>query len=129
MTVLGKLPALPRYLNPRLMRLAPRMLPLAVIHHQGRRSGRGYDTPVQAYPTPNGVLIGLAYHSNPDWVLNVLAAGTAQMTRGGKRYTLAQPRRRDSEARRDLPRPVALMMRALAIDEFLEVDAVLDHRD
>ena len=126
MTVLSHVSGLPRYLNPRLMPAARRFPPLAVIHHQGRRTGRTYDTPVQAYRTGNGYLVGLAYDTNAQWARNVLASGRAQMTRAGQRYTISQPRRRGPEARHDLPAPVALMMRALGIDEFLEFDAARD---
>jgi deazaflavin-dependent oxidoreductase (nitroreductase family) len=122
MTVLGHLPSLPRYLNPALTPVARRLPPLAVIHHRGRRSGREYDTPVQAYPTRNGVLVGLAYTSNAQWARNVLAAGAASMTRAGRTSTIRNPRRRGPDALRDLPGPVALMMRALDIEDFLEFD-------
>lgn len=122
MTVLGRLPSLPRYLNPVLTPVARRLPPLAVIHHRGRHSGREYDTPVQAYPTRDGVLVGLAYTRNAQWARNVLAAGTATMTRGGRTSTISNPRRRGPEALSDLPGPVALMMRSLDIRDFVEFD-------
>jgi deazaflavin-dependent oxidoreductase (nitroreductase family) len=126
LTVLSHAPGLPRRLNPVLLPAARRFRPLAVIHHQGRRTGRAYDTPVQAYRTRNGYLVGLAYDRNAQWARNVLAAGHAGMTRAGQRYTISQPRRRGPDARQDLPVWVAPMMRMLGIDDFLEFDAVRD---
>ena len=80
--------ALPRYLNPVLTPLARRLPPLAVLHHVGRRSGTAYDTPVQAFRTPQGFVVGLAYEPDAAWALNLLAAGDGQMTRAGRRYQL-----------------------------------------
>ena len=65
----------------------------------------------------------LAYSRNAAWALNLLAAGGAEMTRGGRRYQLTQPRRAVSEARELLPARVSLMMRALRINDFLQFDA------
>jgi deazaflavin-dependent oxidoreductase (nitroreductase family) len=123
MSVLSRLPGLPRHLNPKLTPLARRLPPLAVLHHQGRRTSRSYDTPVQAFRTQTGFIVGLAYNSQADWALNILTAGQAEITRGGRRYALSKPRRRGPEAGKDLAAPVALMMRILGIDEFLEFDA------
>jgi deazaflavin-dependent oxidoreductase (nitroreductase family) len=123
MTALSRMSGLPKFLNPKIMGVARRLPPLAVLHHRGRSSGRAYATPVQAYPTTNGFLVGLAYDSNAQWVLNLLAAGTGEMTRSGRNYTLTRPRRRGPEARQDLPAPVAFTMRTLGIAEFMEFDA------
>lgn len=120
MTALSRMTGLPKFLNPRIQRMARRVPPLAVLHHRGRKSGRGYDTPVQAYRTTTGFLIGLAYDSNAQWARNLLAAGTGELTRAGHTYTLTNPRRRGPEALRDLPAPVALMMRSLGINAFME---------
>ncbi|MEV6348257.1 hypothetical protein [Actinoplanes sp. NPDC051851] len=113
-----------KYANPLLMSLARRLPPLVVLHHRGRRSGREFNSPVQAYRTQNGTfLVGLAYHRDANWALNMLAAGGGSMTRAGARYALSRPRRRSAEARADLPRPVAALMRSLKIDDFIEFDA------
>lgn len=44
----------------------------------------------------NGYLVGLAYDRDAQWARNVLAAGQAEMTRAGHRYTISQPHRRGS---------------------------------
>ncbi|MFB7712480.1 hypothetical protein [Streptomyces sp. NPDC056105] len=123
MTALQRLSGLPRFLNPKIMPLARRPPPLAVLQHRGRTSGRVYFTPVQAYRTKSGFLVGLAFSSEAQWARNLLAAVTGEITRAGRQFTLTQPRRRGPEALKDLPAPVALIMRSLKIAEFMEFDA------
>ncbi|MGW0860570.1 nitroreductase family deazaflavin-dependent oxidoreductase [Streptomyces sp. NPDC002690] len=123
MPVLSRFSGLPRYFNPVLRPLARWIPPLAVLHHRGRRSGTPFDTPVQAFRTGTGFIVGLAYDSNANWALNILAAGGGTISRGGRRYTISRPRRRGPEARADLAAPVGFVMRKLDIDDFLEFDA------
>jgi len=115
--------ALPHLLNPLGMPLARRLPPLAVLHHRGRRTGRSYDTPVQAYHAPDGWVVALAYDQNSAWVLNLLAAGGGEMTRAGRRYRIARPRRVGPETRKRLPALASLQMRAVGIEEYLQFDA------
>lgn len=122
MSVLSRFPGLPKRLSPVLRPLAGWVPPLAVLHHRGRRSGNAFDTPVQAFRTDTGFIIGLAYNANANWALNILAAGGGEISRGGRRYVLTNPRRRGSEARTDLPAPIGVMMERLGIEEFLECD-------
>jgi deazaflavin-dependent oxidoreductase (nitroreductase family) len=115
--------ALPRLLNPLVGPLTRRVPPFAVLHHRGRRSGRSYDTPVQAYSTSDGWLVGLAYDHNAPFALNLLAAGEGEMTRAGRRYRISQPRRVGREALKTLRALAALEMRVVGIDGFLQFDA------
>lgn len=115
--------ALPRLLNPLVGPLTRRVPPFAVLHHRGRRSGRSYDTPVQAYSTSDGWLVGLAYDHNAPFALNLLAADEGEMTRAGRRYRISQPRRVGREALKTLRALAALEMRVVGIDEFLQFDA------
>jgi hypothetical protein len=118
-----RMAALPRLLNPLVLPLTRRVPPLAVLHHRSRRSGRSYDTPVQAYSTSDGWLVGLAYDHNAPFALNLLAAGGGEMTRAGRRYRISRPRRIGREALKTLSALAALQMRAVGIDEFLQFDA------
>ena len=115
--------AVSRSLNPLVLPLTRHLPPFVVLHHQGRRSGRSYDTPVQAYRTSDGWVVGLAYNHNSAWVLNLLAAGGGEMTRAGRRYRISGPRRVGREALTKLPALAALEMRMVGIDEFLQFDA------
>ena len=123
MTFPRPMAVLSRHLNPLVSPLTRRLPPLAVLHHRGRRTGRSYDTPVQAYHTSDGWVVGLAYDNNAPFALNLLAAGGGEMTRAGRRYRITQPRRVGREARDLLPAWASLMMRALGIDEFLQFEA------
>jgi deazaflavin-dependent oxidoreductase (nitroreductase family) len=121
--------ALPRVLNPLGMPLARRVPPLALLHHRGRRSGRSYETPVQAYRTSDGWLVGLAYDHNAPFALNLLAAGEGEMTRAGRRYRITRPRRVGRQALELLPTLPAPQMRVVGIEEFLQFDtAPIDDR-
>ncbi|OUS82223.1 hypothetical protein [Rhodococcus sp. NCIMB 12038] len=113
--------ALPKLLNPVLRPLARYVPPLAVIHHRGRSTGTAYDSPVQAFKTAEGIVVGLAYSNNPNWARNVIAGG-GELTRLGKTYTITHPRLRSNEAAELLPAPVALMMRRLGITEFFQCE-------
>jgi deazaflavin-dependent oxidoreductase (nitroreductase family) len=73
-----------------------RLSPVALMVHQGRRSGRQYRTPVMPLPLADGLLVSLPYGPHRDWVRNVLAAGRATVLRGGRRFELADPRLLDA---------------------------------
>jgi deazaflavin-dependent oxidoreductase (nitroreductase family) len=123
MTFPRPMAAVSRLLNPLAMPVMRRLPPFAVLHHRGRRTGRSYDTPVQAYPTPDGWVVGLAYDRNSAWVLNLLAAGGGEMTRGGRQYRITQPRRVGREALDLLPVWAVPQMRLVGIGDFLQFDA------
>jgi deazaflavin-dependent oxidoreductase (nitroreductase family) len=73
-----------------------RLSPVALMVHQGRRSGRQYRTPVMPLPLGDGFLVSLPYGPERDWVRNVLAAGRCTLQRGGRRFELADPRLLDA---------------------------------
>jgi deazaflavin-dependent oxidoreductase (nitroreductase family) len=67
-----------KYFNP-LMRPFARYLPtFAVVRHRGRKSGRDYETVVNAFRRRSVLAIVLA-HGKTNWVKNVLAAGEADV--------------------------------------------------
>jgi deazaflavin-dependent oxidoreductase (nitroreductase family) len=81
-----------RYINPRQMRSAGQLGAYAgVVHHVGRTSGRTYDTPVVPYPGDDGFVIVLPYGTRPDWVRNVLAAGSATIELEGRTHRVVDP--------------------------------------
>jgi deazaflavin-dependent oxidoreductase (nitroreductase family) len=123
MTFPRQMAAVSRLLNPLAMPLMRRLPPFAVLHHRGRRTGRSYETPVEACHTPDGWVVGLAYDRNAPFALNLLAAGGGEMTRAGRRYRITQPRRVGREARQLLPAWASLQMRLVGIDDFLQFDA------
>jgi deazaflavin-dependent oxidoreductase (nitroreductase family) len=67
-----------KYMNPGVRRLAPHLPLFAVVKHRGRKSGKSYETVVNAYRSGNKLAI-LMGHGKTDWVKNVLAAGEADV--------------------------------------------------
>jgi deazaflavin-dependent oxidoreductase (nitroreductase family) len=97
-----------------------RLSPVAVVRHRGRRSGRGYRTPVLAFGAGGGYLVALLYGDDRDWVRNVLAAGGAAIERGGRRVELTDPRLLDADAGLALvPVPMRPALRLLRVRRFL----------
>ena len=80
-----------KYMNP-LVRKVARVLPtFAVVKHRGRKSGRSYETVVNAY-RKGSVLAILLGHGKADWVKNLLAAGEADVRLFGRDLRITNPR-------------------------------------
>jgi deazaflavin-dependent oxidoreductase (nitroreductase family) len=98
------LPAFNERVNNPVQRLwAPYLPPYALIVHTGRRSGKTYKTPVLAQRDGDTLSIALPYGAGAQWVKNVLAAGGAEVVRGGRRHTLSAPRVVSDAAPGELP--------------------------
>ncbi len=111
-----------RVLNPLVRRVAGRLPWFAVVVHAGRRSGRSYRTPVNAFRTPDGFVIALTYGPDTDWVRNVLAFGEATLEHRGRQIRVTNPKLTDAdEAREFLPTIVRAALRLLRVDRFLVV--------
>lgn len=99
--------------------------PLARIHHEGRKSGRRYQTPVLAFPVEGGVLTPLPYGTDTDWVLNLLAAGGGKLEISGRRIHVENPRIVDAEQALELvPSALRPVLRLLNLPGFLLADRV-----
>jgi deazaflavin-dependent oxidoreductase (nitroreductase family) len=73
------------FTNRLTLRVAGYLPGFAIVSHVGRKSGRPYRTPVNAFRTDGGYIIALTYGAQSDWVKNVLAAGSCELqTRGGQ---------------------------------------------
>lgn len=62
-----------------------------MIRHQGRISGRSYETPIVPFATDDGFLVSLPYGPGTDWTKNVLAHGSAVLITDGRTYTVDRP--------------------------------------
>ena len=93
----------------------------AVVLHTGRRSGRAYRTPVNAFRTPTGYVIALTYGADSDWLKNVVAAGGCELLTRGRSVSLAEPRL--VHADRDVPVPalVRVVLRLIHVSDYLEL--------
>jgi len=80
------------FTNPRAMKDAGTPGAYAsVIRHVGRTSGRPYETPVGAFATDDGFVIALPYGSDPDWLKNVIASGSATIVHEGETARVDRP--------------------------------------
>jgi deazaflavin-dependent oxidoreductase (nitroreductase family) len=118
-----------KFANPVVCLIARWLPPLAIIRHRGRRTGRDFVTPVLAFGTPEGLVVGVLYGMASDWVRNVRVAGRAQVQRRG---ALCEHRRVRLVSRDEgLPSVPVLLRgpyRALGVRDFLELN-VMPPRD
>ena len=63
-----------------------------VVTHVGRKSGKTYQTPLDAFRTDTGYVLVARYGPESDWVQNVLAAGEATLRVDGTEHRLGSPR-------------------------------------
>ncbi len=65
---------------------------MGILEHVGRKSGKPYRTPLNVFPTDDGIAILLTYGPDRDWLKNVVAAGGGRMRRYGKTFSVTEPR-------------------------------------
>jgi deazaflavin-dependent oxidoreductase (nitroreductase family) len=126
-TVADRLARFNRRLPNRVIRTfaGRRLSPVALMVHQGRRSGRQYRTPVMPLPVGDGFLVSLPYGPERDWVRNVLAAGRCTLQRGGRRFELADPRLLDAAGAAPLlPAALRPALRVVPGIHFVRLSAV-----
>ena len=63
----------------------------SVVLHQGRRTGRGYATPVAARRVADGFVISLAFGAQVDWYRNLVAAGGGRIRWRGHDHPVGAP--------------------------------------
>ena len=104
----------------RVVRPFARHLPgFGVVVHRGRRSGRTYETPVNAFRTADGYLVALTYGPETDWTRNVLAAGGCTLRTRGREATLTAPRVVHDPSRRGVPVVVRRLLGLIGVTDFL----------
>jgi len=113
-------------MNPRAMKTAGQPGAYAgVIRHVGRNSGTPYETPVGPFPTDYGFDIALPYGSSPDWLKNVVAAGSAVIVHEGVAYSVDLPELIPAaDAMDNVPPSEQRNIRVFAVDNFLRVRRV-----
>lgn len=98
---------------------AGRLPGFAVIEHTGRRSGRVRRTPVNVFRAGDRYVVALTYGRDSQWVRNVLAAGGCEAVTRGRRLRLVDPQVVHDPARKLVPRPVAAILAAVGVEDFL----------
>ncbi len=97
----------------------------SVIRHQGRTTGRSYETPVWAVPTEDGFVIAIVYGPHTDWLKNVLASGAATIVREGNTYAVDKPEIVPLEsARAYFPRRIRRIQSPVRVERCLRVRRV-----
>jgi deazaflavin-dependent oxidoreductase (nitroreductase family) len=115
-----------RFTNRLVAPVAGYVPPLALVHHVGRKTGRGHRTPVLAFPIEGGTLTPLPYGTDTDWVRNLLAAGAGVIESARRRTAVENPRVLDSEDAMDLvAAPLRPLLRLMNLPGFL----VMDHAE
>jgi hypothetical protein len=76
-----------------------------------------------AFRRPGGYLFALTYGQG-DWVRNVLHAGSTELLTRGRTHRLDNPRIVRDASNAAFPRPVAMILRLLEVDEALVTDEV-----
>ena len=103
---------------------ADRLPGFAIVIHTGRRSGRTYRTPVNAFRDGGDYIIALTYGAETDWVRNVQAAGACELVTRGRRVRLTNPRLVDDPSRRWAQPPVRLVLGLIGAPQYLRLTRV-----
>jgi deazaflavin-dependent oxidoreductase (nitroreductase family) len=93
----------------------------AIVHHVGRKSGKPYTTPVNAFRDGDIVTIALTYGQDSDWTKNVLAASRCEAEMGGRTVTLVDPQLVRDPSRRHVPFAVRPVLTVLRVADFLQM--------
>jgi deazaflavin-dependent oxidoreductase (nitroreductase family) len=81
-----------RYFTNPIQRLWAGWAPgMGILEHAGRKSGKQYRTPLNVFPTEDGVVIVLTYGPNRDWLKNLTAMGGAHIKSHGKTTEFVDP--------------------------------------
>jgi deazaflavin-dependent oxidoreductase (nitroreductase family) len=116
-----------RFTNRLTLRVASYLPGFAIVNHLGRKSGRAYHTPVNAFRTDDGYIIALTYGSESDWVKNVLAAGWCELQTRGWRVRLTNPRIETDNSKSWAPLPVRLILDLIDAPQYMRLSAA--HRN
>ena len=102
--------------------LAGRLPSFGIVLHRGRRTGRRYRTPVNAFPHGDGFLIALTYGPDVDWLKNVVAEGGCRLIHRGRGVDLTDPRILPvHEVARSIPGWIRSILRTLGVNEVLQL--------
>ena len=103
-----------RFTNRLTSKVAGYLPGFAIVSHVGRKSGRTYRTPVNAFRTDGGYIIALTYGAQSDWVKNVL------QTRG-RRVRLFDPQIVTDESNSWAPLLVRLILNGIDAPQYMRL--------
>ena len=95
--------------------------PWAIVVHEGRKSGRIYETPVWAFRTDDGFVIALTYGGDAtEWVKNVFASGRMTLRVRSVSHELTNPRLvHGDEGVQVMPATLRPVLRGLRVRDYL----------
>ena len=109
------------FTNRLTLRVSSYLPGFAIVSHVGRKSGRPYRTPVNAFRTDGGYIIALTYGAQSDWVKNVLAAGSCELQTRGRRVRLFEPIIVTDESKGWAPLPVRLILGLIDAPQYMRL--------
>ena len=110
-----------RFFNP-ISRHLVRWLPgFGLIGYVGRRSGKRYRTPINAFHCGDAWVFALTYGSRVQWVKNVISAGEAELIKGRRTIHLVEPELVVDDRRRLMPFGVRHVLGLMRVSEFLRM--------
>jgi deazaflavin-dependent oxidoreductase (nitroreductase family) len=99
--------------------------PFVELEHVGRRSGRVYRVPLNAFRTGDTVTFALTYGPNTDWLRNVRAAGGCRVRMGREVLVLGAPVQLPTETGMTrMPAPARFVLRLAEVDHFVELSVL-----
>ncbi|MDQ3900293.1 MAG: nitroreductase family deazaflavin-dependent oxidoreductase [Actinomycetota bacterium] len=110
-----------RFTNKLTSKVAEYLPGFAIVSHVGRRSGRTYRTPVNAFRTDSEYIIALTYGAESDWVKNVLAAGWCELQTRGRRVRVFDPRINTDRSKGWAPLPVKLNLGLINTPQYMKL--------
>jgi deazaflavin-dependent oxidoreductase (nitroreductase family) len=110
-----------RFTNKLTSKVAGYLPGFAVVSHVGRKSGRTYRTPVNAFRTDDGYIIALTYGSESDWAKNLLAAGSCEIQTRGRWVRLISPRIETDTSKSWAPLPVRLILGLIGAPQYMRL--------
>jgi deazaflavin-dependent oxidoreductase (nitroreductase family) len=100
-------------------RFAGRLPGFGIVVHIGRKSGIERRSPVNVFRDGERYVLALTYGRDAQWVRNVMAAGGCELITRGRRIRLQEPELVHDPSRLLVPRPVAAILGALDVEDFL----------
>jgi deazaflavin-dependent oxidoreductase (nitroreductase family) len=108
-----------RLFNPFSRHFAGWLPGFGVLSYVGRKSGRGYHTPLNVFRRDDRYVFALTYGSEVNWVRNVLAAGECDLRTRGRDIHLVDPELFVDPTRHLMPLPVRVILALNDVNEFL----------
>ena len=104
-------------------RFVHRLPGFAIIGYRGRKSGKSYRTPMNAFRHGDTYVFALTYGPEVQWVKNVLAAGEADLQVGSRHIPLSRPELFADPTRRLTPQPIRFFLGVMRVHWFLRMSA------